>query len=96
MQLGKYIGYGVVNIIYAYDPDIVIISNEMARGGKILLDQVRKVVSERMPAVIFHKVSIQLEDDWLMSDPVLYGAAAVAVGHCMESPVMLLGNNAGH
>lgn len=95
LRLGEYIGYGVVNIINAYVPDIVIISNEMARGGKILLDQVRKVVSQRMPAVIFRKVSIQLEDDWLMSDPVLYGAAAVAVGHCMESPVMLLGSSGG-
>ncbi len=95
-RLGRYIGYGVVNIINAYNPDIVIISNEMARGGKMLLDQVRRVVSERVPAVIYQQVSIQLEDDWLLSDPVLYGAAAVAVGHCMESPVMLLGNNAGH
>ena len=86
----------MVNIIYAYEPDIVIISNEMARGGKLLLERVREVVRERVPAVIYHKVSIQLEDDWLMNDPVLYGAAAVAVGHCMESPVMLLGNNAGH
>lgn len=96
LRLGQYIGYGVVNIIYAYEPDIVIISNEMARGGKLLLERVREVVRDRVPAVIYHKVSIQLEDDWLMNDPVLYGAAAVAVGHCMESPVMLLGNNAGH
>ena len=95
-RLGRYIGYGVVNIIYAYEPDIVIISNEMARGGKLLLDQIREVVKQRIPTVIYRKVSIQLEDDWLMNDPVLYGAAAVAVGHCMESPVMLLGNNAGH
>ncbi len=90
-RLGTYVGYGVVNVVNAYAPDVVILSNEMARAGGKLLERVREVVNQRVSGVIAKHVSIQLEDDWLMEDPILYGAAAVAVNLCMENPVMLLG-----
>jgi len=93
-RIATYVGYGVVNIINLCVPDVVIISNEMARGGQRLLQRVQQVVNERIQPVIAQAVSIQLEDEWLMNDPTLHGAAAVAINHCMESPLMLLGTNA--
>lgn len=90
-QLGRYVGYGVVNIINAYAPDLIVISNEMAWAGKQLLERVKEVVQERISPVVAEHVNIQLEDDWMLSDPILYGAAAVAVNNCIENPIMLLG-----
>lgn len=92
-RLGRYIGYGVVNLINAYIPDIIVISNEMARGGQQILNRVKEVVRERVLPVIAEKIRIELEDEWLLGDPVLYGAGAVAINYCLESPVSLLGNN---
>lgn len=90
-RLGRYVGYGVVNIINAYAPDLIVISNEMAWAGKQLLERVKEVVQERISPVVAEHVNIQLEDDWMLSDPILYGAAAVAVNNCIENPIMLLG-----
>ena len=92
-RLGRYIGYGVVNLIHVYAPDIIVISNEMAKGGQQILDRVKEVVNERVLPVVAEKVDIELEDDWLLGDPVLYGAGAVAINYCLESPVNLLGAN---
>lgn len=90
-QLSQYVGYGVVNLINAYAPDLIIISNEMAWAGQPLLDRVQQVVGERVSPVIAQHVSVELEDDWMLNDPILYGAAAVAVNSCIENPIMLLG-----
>lgn len=91
-RVGRYIGYGVVNLINIYVPDVIVISNEMAKGGRQILDRVREVVGERVLPAIAEGVAIELEDDWLLNDPVLFGAGAVAINYCLEDPVILLGN----
>lgn len=91
-RVGRYIGYGVVNLINIYAPDVVVISNEMAKGGQQILDRVREVVRERVLPSTAEGVAIELEDEWLLNDPVLFGAGAVAINYCLEDPVLLLGN----
>lgn len=94
-RLSRYMGYGVVNIINTYVPDLIVISNEMAKGGQRVLKGIKEVVRERVLPAVAENVDIQLEDDWLLNDPVLYGAGAVAINYCLESPISLLGSKPG-
>jgi predicted NBD/HSP70 family sugar kinase len=86
-QAGQYIGYGVVNLINSYDPSTVIISNDMAQGGQRILDEVKAVVKERVLETIAQKVNIELSS--FKNDPILYGAAAVAIDYCLKHPIIL-------
>lgn len=85
-RTARYIGYGVVILISAYDPTAVVISNEMAQGGELLLETVREVVRERMPEKIGGSVLIELSS---FPDTILYGAAAVAIDYCLRNPEIL-------
>ncbi len=95
-RVGRYIGYGVVNLINTFVPDIIVISNEMAKGGRQILDRVWEIVHQRVLPGIASRVTIELEDEWLMNDPVLFGAGAVAIDYCLEDPMLLLGTKPGN
>lgn len=88
-RLGRYIGYGVVTLINTYDPSIIVISNELAKGGQPLLECIRQTVRERVLEGVFENVSIVLEEEKLLQDPVLFGAGAVAIDYCLGEPLML-------
>lgn len=86
-RAGKFIGYGLVNLINAYDPDTILISNDMAEGGELLLTAARAVVRERMLEGVWKHVKIEISN--FQHDPVFYGAAAVAIDHCLRHPELL-------
>lgn len=90
-RAGRYIGYGVVNIINAYDPDIIVISNIMARGGQMILDEVKSVVKERVLESIYKNLEIVISN--FSNDPILYGAAAVAIDYFLKRPSVFLDSN---
>lgn len=79
---GEYLGYGIVTLINAYDPSVIIIGNTMARGGKLLMETIQKVVKERVIAEVAEKVSIEFTG--LKVDPVLYGACAIATDQVLN------------
>lgn len=81
---GYYIGYGVVTIVNAYNPDIVIVSDIMSRGGQILLNAIKVVVRERLIPELSNHVEIKLSS--FSIDPILYGAAALATDHVLTLP----------
>jgi glucokinase-like ROK family protein len=87
-RVGKYIGYGIVNIVYAYDPSIIIISNSMSRGGRMILDAVNGVVKERLLVGVYKNLDIVISN--FAADPVLYGAAAVAIDYFLKNPSILM------
>ncbi len=91
VKMGRYIGYGVVTLINAYNPSIIVISNEMAQGGYFLLDVVKKTVKERVLDNVYEKTSIVLSS--FPHDSVLYGAAAVAINHCLLNTCLLAKRN---
>lgn len=88
-RLGRYIGYGVVSLINSFDPSVVVISNALAKGGMPLLRTIRDTVRERVLEGVYENVSIVLEDEKLIQDPVLFGAGAVAIDYCLNEPLML-------
>lgn len=87
-RVGRYIGYGVVNIVNAYDPRIIIISNSMSKGGQMILDAVDEVVKERVLESLYKNLDIVISN--FDADPILYGAAAVAIDYFLKRPSIFI------
>lgn len=86
-RAGRYIGYGVVTLINAYDPSTIVISDLMAKGGDILLNEVNAVVRDRVIKSVSESISIELSKE--LNDSILVGAAAAAIHYCLERPAIL-------
>lgn len=82
---GTYLGYGVVNLINAYDPSIIIIGNAMAGGGTLMMEAIKKVVKERIIEEVYRNIKIQYTEFTI--DPVLVGAAAIATDKFLRKPL---------
>ena len=83
-EIGTYIGYGCVITVNGYNPRIIVIGDTFAGAGQLLLARVRSVVRERALKELSSQVEITFSD--LSVDPVLCGAAALAVEHFLEAP----------
>ena len=79
----EYIGYGVVNLINAYNPDLIVLGNIMCRSGVVLLNKVNEVVHERIIPEIADKVEIRMEPQ--ESDSILYGCAMNSVDYIISN-----------
>jgi len=87
-RVGRYVGYGVVNLINAYDPTAILISSDLSGGGELLVSAINSVVRERVNENISKNVSVELSH--LHGDSILCGAAAVAIDYCLHHPEHLL------
>ncbi len=87
-EIAKYIGYGCVTLINAYNPDIIVIGDSVASGGDLLLPTIRETVRERVVPELYGNVRIKISG--LQVDPTLYGAAAVATDKVLQLPSAFL------
>ncbi|MHB1131913.1 MAG: ROK family protein [Chloroflexota bacterium] len=72
-----YLGLGVVNMVQAFDPDLVIIGGGVGRAGELLLEPVRRAIQERaMPAF---REGVQVVPAALGDDAGLLGATALVL-----------------
>ncbi len=93
-EVAQYIGYGVVTLVNAYNPDIIVISNIMTQGGDLLLDEVKQIAKERLLDNIYKNTQIIFSE--FSSDPTLFGAAAVAIDRVLNQPSLFLKNIGGN
>lgn len=75
-RVAYYLGLGVVNLVVIFDPEMVVLGGGVARSGRTLLDEVRRVVSEHGIAALVRDVSIV--QSTLGNDAGVIGAAAMA------------------
>lgn len=80
----KYIGYAIVNIVNAYNPDVIVLSDIMALGGDRLLSIACQTAKERCIPELFNDVTICFSKG--KSDSVLAGAAAIATNQVFLAP----------
>jgi glucokinase len=72
----KYIGMAVANFASALDPEIVVLSGEVARAGDLLLEPVRQECLRRLPPGMVDQVRLEISP--LGEDGVAIGAARIA------------------
>ncbi len=87
-QAGFYMGCGIAAVINIYDPDVVIISDAMSKGGALLLEEVKKTVKERIIDVLYENITIDYTD--FSVNQILYGAAVVAIDRLLSNMNMLI------
>ena len=82
-----FLGFGLVGVINAYNPQIIVIGDELAEAGPALLGGIRKVVKEHTLASIYDDLRIELTT--FTTDPVLMGASALAAEEVLSRPSSL-------
>ncbi|RGZ00115.1 ROK family transcriptional regulator [Clostridium sp. AM58-1XD] len=87
-RAGFYMGCGIAAVINIYDPDVIIISDAMSKGGDLLLEEIRRTVRERILDVLYENIVIDYTD--FSVNQILYGAAVVAIDHLLNSMNMLM------
>ena len=85
-EVARYIGYGAVNIINAFNPTHIVLGDIISQAGQPLLDEVKKVVRERTIPEVGNDTEITLSS--LPTDATVTGAAAVAITSFLEHPSM--------
>lgn len=83
-ETARYIGYGCVMLINAYNPQIICIGDVVSAGGDLMLKTIQNVVKERVIPELYNRVQIQITDFEI--DPILYGAAALATDNILQVP----------
>ena len=86
LDVARYVGYGAVTIINAFNPTHIVLGDIIAQAGQPLLDEVKKVVAERTIPEIGLSTRISLST--LPTDATVTGAAAVAITNFLEHPSM--------
>lgn len=81
-------GCGIAAVINIYDPDVVISSDAMSKGGALLLEEVKKTVKERIIDVLYKNITIDYAD--FSVNQILYGAAVVAIDRLLSNMNMLI------
>ena len=85
-EIARYIGYGAVNIINAFNPTHIVLGDIVSQAGQPLLDEVKQVVRERTIPEVSCNTEITLSA--LPTDATVTGAAAVAITNFLEHPSM--------
>lgn len=80
----RYLGAGIVNIIYLYNPSIIVFGDEMVTygTGKILLETIQKYVKERVNPKLSDKVTMKLST--VNEDPALLGAGVLVLNNISD------------
>ncbi|MBU9710515.1 ROK family protein [Evansella tamaricis] len=87
-RIGTYLGYGIINIVNVYNPELIVISDKMTRGGDYLLKKIDETISSRLLPSVYENLTIQMS--MFKNDPPLYGAAAIAADNFLDNPTAFL------
>lgn len=80
----QYMGTGIINIIYLYNPSIIVFGDEMVSYGvgDLLLTLVRRFVAERVTPQISEKVTMRLST--VNHDPAFLGAGVLVLNNISD------------
>ena len=83
----KFLALGIVNIINIFNPDTIIIGDELVNAGPKLLEILKLEVKKNVLPDIYKKLTINLSE--FKKDPVLIGASALAADKILHKPSLL-------
>lgn len=82
-----HLGFGLVSVVNALNPDIIVIGDEMAQLGDVLLQTVRRTVQNHVLPSVYRDLRIELSK--FETDPVLIGVSTLAVEHILHRPTAI-------
>ena len=85
------LGVGIINIVNVINPDRIIIGDDMARPNPELMEKtVRKTVQKGILPDVFDELTLSIST--YQGDPILTGAAIVAIDRVFDSPGQFIQN----
>ena len=84
---GRYLGYAIVSLLSVFNPDIVLISDIMAMGGDLFLDEIKNAMIS-VQSTFSRIPELHLFDP--TQDLVLLGAATIAINSILSEPTKYL------
>ncbi len=87
-KVAEIMGIGLANLIYLYDPGIIIIGGSLSKLGDKFLEAVKTSVKNHTYPFFHEKVAFMLSS--LSNDPMVIGAAAVVFDHILKTPMVLI------
>lgn len=76
-RAAHYLGVGLVNIVNAFNPEMIILGGGMAELGSLFIEPAKKLVKERAFSISTQQLSIVMAQ--LGNEAGVYGAAAYAI-----------------
>ncbi|WP_336771190.1 ROK family protein [Paenibacillus sp. MMO-58] len=84
-----FLGFGLVNIINTFNPDRIIIGDELSNAGELVLQTIREVIDSNALPVVSSRVTLELASPAV--DDILVGAATTAIDSLLTQPSVLFG-----
>jgi N-acetylglucosamine repressor len=84
-----YLGFGLVNVVNLFNPDVITIGDDLARAGAPLLEAVQQTVRSHVLPSVYRSLHIELSS--FETDPVLVGVSTLVVEKALQSPSALEG-----
>lgn len=85
----KYLGIGLVNLIYSYNPNTIIVGDEMATVlPQTMLEILSATIKERILPEIYDNMTISLP--LTDKEAILHGAGIVAINEIFEDPLFFI------
>lgn len=76
---------GLVNVVYTYNPSLIVIGGLLAEAGELLLNKVRAKMKELLPELLWRQLDVELSI--LRGRASLFGAAEAAFQYLFSSPI---------
>lgn len=86
-DLGKFLGYGIVNIVNTFNPELVVIHGKITELGEELRESIYSCVQERALSIPGKRVEIVFSD--LGSNGHILGAGALILNEMFNRPELL-------
>ena len=82
-EIMRYFSAGIINALWAYGPNEIIIGDEMSAIGQPMLDLLRGILSRSALKRFTDQVRIRLSS--FEDDPAFIGSAALAIDYCLAN-----------
>lgn len=88
-QAAWFLGFGLASAVNTLNPHCIIIGDEMARAGDVLMNKVKEVLKAHLLPEVYENLIVEFSS-FSDSDPILVGASALAIDHILRSPSAFL------
>lgn len=86
-EAARYLGYGIANVINVFNPEKIILGDELSKAGNRFLNTVKASVRERVLPKVYDNVDIVLS---ILPDAVLKGVCLQLVEELLETPEIFM------
>ena len=82
-----YLSIGIANIVNCFNPDLIVIGDELIKFGPRLLDYLKNTVKKFILPIIYKKLTIELST--FQRDPALVGASDLVIDNILHTPSII-------